>query len=167
MQFFFAPHLDHLVNRHKWRPFLEEIQIMNMKLKATPQEDNMAAKQAITSRTTQLQSMADDKRVDDIVYGWLRQYGIDVHEDASEQLVGHLCGLVSRVRQGLDKSDVSEVLASIEATNLRAIEYNASPRIKRKIPLIQLAYDGNHVENHCPVCNAFESECQCEADVNR
>lgn len=25
----------------------------------------------------------------------------------------------------------------------------------------RLAYDGSYVENHCPECNEFESECQC------
>ncbi|SAK57777.1 hypothetical protein AWB76_02511 [Caballeronia temeraria] len=100
-----------------------------------PQEDGAAV--VLRSRK-RLQRIADDKRVSEAVYDWLKMCNLDVHEDGSEALVGVLSAIVSRARSGLDQPTDAEVRADIEASVRFAFEHNACPRTTRILRVVDL-----------------------------
>ncbi|MBU9199972.1 hypothetical protein KTD31_00965 [Burkholderia multivorans] len=72
-----------------------------------------------------LQAVGDQRRVSEVVYAWLKQFNVDIHEDASEQLVGTLLAIVERARAGKDQPTDAEVRASLEKSNDFAQQHNA------------------------------------------
>jgi hypothetical protein len=72
-----------------------------------------------------LQAIGDQRRVSEVVYAWLKQFNVDIHEDASEQLVGTLLAIVERARAGKDQPTDAEVRASLEKSNDFAQRHNA------------------------------------------
>lgn len=92
---------------------------------------------AVKTTVENLQSIGDQKRIDEVVYSWLKTHGVVIHEDAAEQLAGHLGGLVSRVRQGKDRPTDAEVRAQLEARNRNIAEHNAADT-RHKLRFIDL-----------------------------
>ncbi|HDR9103328.1 TPA: hypothetical protein QDB04_000047 [Burkholderia vietnamiensis] len=78
-----------------------------------------------------LQSVGDQRRVSEAVYDWLKRFNVDIHEDASEQLVGVLSAIVERARAGKDQPTDAEVRTSLEHSNHFAKEHNALRTIQK------------------------------------
>jgi hypothetical protein len=100
-------------------------------------EKNLAT--VVKSHTDRLQEIGDHRRVSDVVYGWLKQNNVDIHEDGAEQLVGYLSAIVGRARAGQDRPTNAEVRASLEASNRFAEEHNASAKTTFKLQVLDLA----------------------------
>jgi hypothetical protein len=101
--------------------------------------DQEALDKALKATVANLQAIGDDKRVNEVVYGWLKQFNVSIHEDASEQLCGALLGIVQRVREGKDRPTDADVRASLESNNTFAAEHNAEPRLTTKLRVLDLS----------------------------
>jgi hypothetical protein len=101
--------------------------------------DEQALANAVKATTANLQSIGDSRRVDEAVYGWLKQFNISIAEDASEQLCGVLLAIVERARAGQDRPTDAEVRASLENSNKFAQEHNNEARTTRKLRVLDLS----------------------------
>lgn len=97
----------------------------------------------VVTTIERLQSIGDRKRVDDVVYGWLKANNISVPEDASEALAGTILGLIGRVRDNRDQPSSEEIfvvlMGGLVGGNAHAEEHNASPHLKTKLALVDPA----------------------------
>ena len=97
------------------------------------EQPNLA--KVVKSHADRLQEIGDHRRVRDVVYGWLKQVNVDIHEDGAEQLVGYLSAIVGRARAGQDRPTDGEVRASLDASNRFAETKRTTIVLRRRISL--------------------------------
>jgi hypothetical protein len=101
-------------------------------------EDVAELEGVVKSTIIRLRDIGDQKRVDEVVYGWLANTNLVVHEDAAETLSGYVLGMISRARQGLDLPTEAEVRVAIEEGNRFAKEHNGVFRAERTLHVVDV-----------------------------